>query len=64
MQKTTLRDANSRILGYVVAHANGEKKLYNANMRLLGYYKPVPNMTYDANMRQVARGDQLLILLR
>ena len=63
-QRDTIRGSDHRIIGYLVTASTGDQKLYNHNNRLLGYYRRAPNMTYDANYRQVGRGNQLMRLLR
>ena len=64
MQTVVIRDAHSRIIGYLEIAPNGERHIRDATRRLLGYYKPVPNMTYDRNMQMIGRGDQTMLLLQ
>ena len=63
-ERETLKDANHRIIGYVDKEWNGNKKLYDASFRYLGYYDNQSKTTKDANYRIVGYGDLLAGLLR
>ena len=64
MSKETIVDSHRRIIGYVVTADDGSKKVYDQTHRLMGYFRPESNATYDANYRRIGYGDQSFRLLQ
>ncbi|MBE6958996.1 MAG: hypothetical protein E7447_07605 [Ruminococcaceae bacterium] len=64
MERIPLKDARFRIIGYVDIAPNGDKTLRNERLQILGYYKKNLNITQDARLFTVGRGDILTSLLR
>lgn len=59
-----LYDVNMRPIGYLQeGAAGGRRVLYDRNYRVLGYYYPAADKTYDRDMRPIGRGDLLAGLL-
>lgn len=63
-QRETLKDWTGKIIGFVDRESNGKKTLRDFHGRILGTYDPSLNVTRDFYGRQVAKGDQLMTLLR
>jgi hypothetical protein len=63
-QRETLRDNSYRTIGFLETESNGNKTLYDAQWRLLGFYRREMNRTFDRDWRPVAQGDLLATLLR
>lgn len=61
MQK--LYDSNMRLAGYLAAGASGKSAVYDSDFRVLGYYYPDSDKTYDKNMRLIGRGNLLTAFL-
>ena len=59
-----LYDVNMQPIGYLQEGEAGTRRvLYDRNRRVLGYYYPASDKTYDRDMRPVGRGDLLAGLL-
>lgn len=61
MQK--LYDSNMRLAGYLAAGAAGRLSVYDSDFRVLGYYYPASDKTYDKNMRLIGKGNLLTAFL-
>ena len=64
MKEETLKDWAGRVIGYVQTDNYGNKILRDFYRKILGKYDKASNTTRDFYGRKVARGDQLLILLK
>lgn len=62
--RETLKDWTGKVTGYVDTDSQGNKILYDWQHRKLGTYSKSLNITRDFYGRTVAKGDQLLTLLR
>ena len=62
--RETLKDWIGKITGYVDTDSNGNKALYDWQHKKLGRYDKNLDVTRDFYGRVVAKGDQLLTLLR
>ena len=58
-----LYDADMKVVGFLQEGEGGRRTLYDGNYRVLGYYYPASDKTYDADMRPVGRGELLMTLL-
>ena len=58
-----LYDANARLIGYLSAGAAGRMSVLDSDYRVLGYYYPQRDKTYDKDMRLVGKGNLLASLL-
>ena len=64
-QEETLKDWSGRIIGYVETDTiTGNKILRDFYRKILGKYDKASDTTRDFYGRKVARGDQLLLLLK
>lgn len=59
-----LYDANMQLLGYVQSGARGTRQTaYDSDFRVLGYYYPISDKTYDKDLRLIGKGNLLVSLL-
>ena len=61
MQK--LYDSNMKLVGYMSESETGRISAYDSDYRILGYYYPETDKTYDKNMRLIGKGNLLAGLL-
>lgn len=62
--KEPIRDWTGKILGFIeVDSVTGDKKIRDFYGRVLGKYNKRLNITQDFYGRQVAKGDNLMLLL-
>ncbi len=55
MQK--LYDSNMQLIGYSKAGTDGRINVYDSDYKLLGYYVPSSDKTYDSNRKLVGKGN-------
>ena len=55
MQK--LYDSDMCLIGYSKVGADGRINVYNSDYKLLGYYVPSSDKTYDSNRKLVGKGN-------
>ena len=55
MQK--LYDSDMQLIGYTSTGATGKITVYDSNYRMLGYYNPESDKTYDKDRRLVGKGN-------
>ena len=55
MQK--LYDSNMQLIGYSKAVTDGRINFYDSEYKLLGYYVPSSDKTYDSNRKLVGKGN-------
>ena len=58
-----LYDSNMQLVGYLSAGAAGRLSVLDSDYRVLGYYYPGRDKTYDKDMRLVGKGNLLTSLL-
>ena len=58
-----LYDSNMQLVGYLAAGAAGRLSVLDSDYRVLGYYYPGRDKTYDMDMRLVGKGNLLTSLL-
>ena len=58
-----LYNSNTQLVGYLSSDAAGRMSVLDSDYRVLGYYYPDKNKTYDNNMRLVGKGNLLTSLL-
>jgi hypothetical protein len=63
MTRQILRDANSRVIGYIDTDANGKQTIQDSEFNTHGYFDPATNETKDAVSRVLGAGNFLLALL-
>ncbi len=57
-------DSNRNLIGYLRSSASGKILAYDPDRRLVGYYNPDSDKTYDANRSLVGRGNLLATFFR
>ena len=55
MQK--LYDSNMQLIGYSATGASGKITVYDSDYRILGYYNPQSDKTYDRDRKLIGKGD-------
>lgn len=63
MRRQTLKDKDSRVIGYIDTHASGIQVAKDTTLRILGFYDPKTGVTRDANYRAVASTNILVSLI-
>ena len=63
MTRETIRDFNSKILGYIMTDDNGNKTVTNFYSKILGRYDAQRKVTVDFYGRIVAHGDASVSLI-
>jgi len=63
MRTDTLKDAQSRTIGYIDTDANGKQTARTAQFVNVGYYDPRTNWTVDRNHCRVSSGNTLTALI-
>lgn len=63
METITVRDGNSRLIGYIQIDEDGNKTVRDANQRLKGSYNASTNQTRDAGQKLLYQGDMSEALL-
>lgn len=58
-----LYDSNMQLVGYLAADATGRMSVLDSDYRVLGYYYPGKDKTYDKDMRLIGKGNLLTSLL-
>ncbi len=56
-------DSNMQLLGYFLQGPQGRVRALDADYRVVGYYYPSSDKTYDKDMNLLGRGNQLASLL-
>lgn len=63
MQTDTLKDSQSRTIGYIETDSRGKQTARTARHITVGYYDPRTNWTVDRNSCRVSSGNTLMALL-
>lgn len=63
MQTDTLKDSQSRTIGYIETDSRGKQTARTAQHITVGYYDPRTNWTVDRNNCRVSSGNTLMALL-
>lgn len=63
MRTDTLKDAQSRIIGYIETDPNGRQTAKTARHITVGYYDPRTNWTVNRHNCRVSSGNTLAALL-
>lgn len=63
MRTDTLKDAQSRIIGYIETDPNGKQTAKTARHITVGYYDPRTNWTVNRHDCRVSSGNTLAALL-
>jgi len=63
VQTDTLKDAQSRTIGYIETDSRGKQTARTARHITVGYYDPRTNWTVDQNSCRVSSGNTLMALL-
>ena len=58
-----LYDSNMQLIGYTSTGATGKITVYDSDYRMLGYYNPKSDKTYDKDRRLVGKGNMITNLL-
>lgn len=64
MQKFPIKDIAGKIWGWVQIEDDGSKKATDHTGKIVGYYKPFNNATYDNKGKIVAYGDVVGSLIK
>lgn len=63
MSRQTLKDQNSRVIGYIDTHASGMQVAKDLDLHILGFYDPNAGVTRDINYKVVASTNILASLI-
>ena len=63
MQTDTLKDSQSRTIGYIETDSRGKQTARTTRHITVGYYDPRTNWTVDRNNCRVSSGNTLMALL-
>ncbi|MGY8524943.1 hypothetical protein [Paracidovorax citrulli] len=63
MDRVTIRDAHSRVVGYIETDSHGNCTPRDAHMRLLGRYNAQRDVTHDQHSQLLGSGNQLSALV-
>jgi hypothetical protein len=63
VQTDTLKDSQSRTIGYIETDSRGKQTARTAQHITVGYYDPRTNWTVDRNNCRVSSGNTLMALL-
>lgn len=63
MSRRTIKDKQSRTIGYIDTQPDGRWKAMDASFRTVGTYDPKLDVTLDDKFRTVAMGDILSSLI-
>lgn len=63
VQTDTLKDSQSRTIGYIETDSRGKQTARTARHITVGYYDPRTNWTVDRNNCRVSSGNTLMALL-
>jgi hypothetical protein len=64
MQTDTLKDAQSRTIGYIETDSRGKQTARTVRYITVGYYDPRTNWTVDRYNCRVSSGNTLITLLQ
>jgi hypothetical protein len=64
MQTDTLKDAQSRTIGYIETDSRGKQTARTVQYITVGYYDPRTNWTVDRHNCRVSSGNTLIALLQ
>jgi hypothetical protein len=63
MNRTTLKDKNYRIIGYIDTAPDGKQTARDAHYHIVGYYDPSSNITKDDRYHIIGHGNLLATLI-